>query len=93
MISGLFIFFTSVAFILAIVGYLLSNEVMMTVGFLMFAFMSFPLLNQSLEYKSGETINLIQDNNSLICTNQLINSTEIYVYGNYFDDYHGMVTI
>jgi hypothetical protein len=56
MILEIFVFITAFAFIFSVVGYILSNEVMMTVGFLILGLMSFPLLTQSIEYKSGVSV-------------------------------------
>ena len=56
MIIELFILFTALAFILAIVGYLIDNELMMIFGFLIIGLMSIPLLDDQLEYRTGTNI-------------------------------------
>lgn len=60
----------------------------MIFGFLMFILISFPLLGGNLDYKSGEIINLIQDNSSEICKYELSNISTYYTYGKNYTSYH-----
>jgi hypothetical protein len=88
MIIEMFILFTSLAFILALVGKALNQELLIIFGFLVIGLMAVPLLQGNLDYRSGETLSFVQDNSSLICHNETLNISSGYIYGNYFGNYH-----
>ena len=68
MILTIFILFSAIAFLLTLTGYYLKQNMFIVFGLLIFALLSFPLLYEDLENKTGtKTLsNYTYDNNSLM---------------------------
>lgn len=82
MIIEIFLIFLGLAFLFIFAGYYIKEEVLIIFGFLLFILMSFPLLNQDLEIKSGEIIdsNYTYDAEGLFISSS---DTVTYQYENY----------
>jgi len=88
MIMTIFLLFVGLAFLFLISGYYIKEEILVIFGFLMLILIAFPLLNQSLEYKTGSITSFIEDNSSEVCTQQIIDTEEVYKYGDNYSGYH-----
>lgn len=91
MIMNIFLLFLSLAFILTVVGYYIKENLLIIIGFLIFGLISVPLLNNNLEYRSGEnfTVNYTYEGNQVIQSTSNINYeyltyTGTVLYGIFF---------
>jgi O-antigen/teichoic acid export membrane protein len=92
MILTIFLLFLCLAVVFMVVGYYIKNELILIFGLLILLFLSFPLINQELIYKSGhlENTSYVYNNESL----ELTESITSYSYNSYTDTiYYGIFFI